>query len=189
MPDPAWPAIAVLLLGVLCFACFTWGTIFHFVWITGGSAGAWGVSLLSWAAFMLFVWCVVTQPLAQPWPAACCLFVVCLLLWSWTLASTRATPPTLAFTGDEPVLLLDTGPYRWIRHPFYTAYMLFWIGAALAMARGLGWIAVLAIGATYWSAARHEEAKFARSGLASGYRAYLLQAGMFLPRVCKGRQP
>ncbi len=179
--------MAVLLPGGLCFGCFTWGTLFHFVWMKGGSVGAWVVSLLSYAAFMLFVWSVTTQTLAPGWPVACCLFVASLVLWSWTLASTRATPPTLAFTGDDPERLIATGPYRWIRHPFYTAYMLFWIGSALAMAHGLGWPGVLAIGAIYWSAARHEEGKFARSRLAPLYRAYLQSAGMFLPRLCKPR--
>jgi len=143
--------------------------------------GTWAISLLSLSGFGFFLWQVLFRPLASGWIIACVLFAVSLGLWSWTLAATRSTPPTLAFTGDEPRFMLNAGPYRWIRHPFYSAYLIFWAGTAVATQGVLGWTAVLVLGTVYFVAARHEEGKFARSALAARYAAYAARTGMFLP--------
>ncbi len=184
-PYPLLP----LTLGLVCFACFTWATIRHFVWQENGSRGAWVISLLSWVGLGVFVWQVFSRPLSAVWPLACLLFVLSLWLWAWTVSRTRATPPTLAFTDDDPRFLLDGGPYRWIRHPFYSAYLLFWIGTALATQGLLGWPVVAVLGSIYWVAARQEEGKFARSALAARYRAYAAKTGAFLPRLWLPPQP
>lgn len=169
-------------LGAACFTCFTWGTLRHFVGKDKEWGGTWAISILSLCGFGCFLWRVLSRPLSPRWTVACILFAVSVGLWGWALATTWLTPPTLAFTDDEPHLLLSAGPYRWIRHPFYSAYLMFWIGTA-AVTRDLsGWIVVLILGAVYVVAARHEEGKFARSTLADRYATYAARTGMFLPR-------
>lgn len=180
MHDALLP-ILVAALGAACFACFTWGTLRHFVRRHREWSGTSVISLLSLLGFGLFLWQVLLRPLSSTWIVACVLFAVSLGLWSWALATTRTTPPTLAFTGDEPHSMMDGGPYQWVRHPFYTAYLLFWTGTAVATQGVLGWAAVLILGAVYFVAARHEEGKFARSALAGRYAAYTARTGMFLP--------
>jgi len=100
------------------------------------------------------------------------------------LRTTRANPPTLAYTEDTPkAIFFQSGPYRFVRHPFYSAYLLFWLATALADPGLVGALLLLAPVAVYFAAARHEEAKFARSDCAAGYQLYRPQAGMFLPRL------
>jgi len=174
--------LAVATLGIMCFACFTWGTIRHFVWHENGSAGAWVISLLSWIGLGVFIWQILSRPLSGAWVIACFLFTLSAALWTWTILRTRATPPTLAFTNDDPYFLLNAGPYGLVRHPFYSAYMLFWVGTALATQGVAGWVVVLTMGSIYWAAARQEESKFARSAMASCYRDYAAKTGRFFPR-------
>ena len=181
MHDDAGVAIMVALFGSACFACFTWGTLRHFVRRDEEQRGTWVISFLSLGGFGFFVWRVLHGPPSSGWAIGCLLFAASAALWGWALATTRATPPTLAFTGDEPRLVLHAGPYRWVRHPFYSAYLLFWAGTAVAAPGLSGWAAVLVLGAVYVAAARHEEGKFARSALASRYAAYAAGTGMFLP--------
>ena len=173
--------MVVASFGTACFACFTWGTLRHFARRDKESQGTWVISLLSLWAFGFFVWRVLHGTLSQGWMVGCVLFAVSAGLWVWTLAETRTTPPTLAFTGDEPRFMLNAGPYRWVRHPFYSAYLLFWTGTAVATPGLSGWVAVLILGAVYVVAARHEEGKFARSAFAGRYAAYAARTGMFLP--------
>ena len=181
MRDDAGLATAVASLGSACFACFAWGTLRHFVRRHEEWQGTWVISLLSLGGFGLFARRVLHGPPSSGWAIGCLLFAASAGLWGWALATTRATPPTLAFTGDEPRLVLNAGPYRWVRHPFYSAYLLFWTGTAVAQPGLSGWAAVLVLGAVYVAAARHEEGKFARSALASRYAAYAARTGMFLP--------
>jgi len=176
-------SLLVATLGLACFACFTWGTIRHFVWQENGSAGAWVISLLSWVGLGVFIWQLFSWPLSEVWIGTCLLFTLSIGLWVWAVTGTRVTPPTLAFTNDDPHFLLSAGPYRWVRHPFYSAYMLFWTGTALATQGLLGWAVVSTMGLIYWAAARQEEGKFARSPLASRYRDYAATTGGFFPRL------
>lgn len=110
------------------------------------------------------------------------LYVASLMLFWWSIASTRAAHRlTFAFAKDAPNFLVMTGPYRFIRHPFYTSYLLFWLSGALVT--GAWWLAVLLgiMAILYWTAARAEERKFASSGLSDEYRTYTTRTGMFLP--------
>ena len=117
------------------------------------------------------------------WP---CLAGICLLVMSQALlrAAVRATVDSklsLAFSGDVPTSLNRSGPYRFIRHPFYTSYSLTWLAAAVASAHPVAFIAMGVMVAFYLTAARSEERKFLSSSLADSYRHYRRSTGMFLP--------
>ncbi|MCW0181487.1 MAG: isoprenylcysteine carboxylmethyltransferase family protein [Zavarzinia sp.] len=102
-------------------------------------------------------------------------------LYGWAIMTTRRQRLSLAFSGDEPDFLVAEGPYRLIRHPFYTAYLLYWIGGTIAARQPLLLIAVAVMAAGFTWAALREEAKFASSRLAPAYDAYRRRTGMFLP--------
>lgn len=95
-----------------------------------------------------------------------------LALFGWACTANRDRPLTVAFSADVPVHLVTTGPYRFFRHPFYTAYCLTWLAGFVATH---SWFA-LALAAVmlvqYMQAARVEEAKFAASPMAARYREY-----------------
>jgi protein-S-isoprenylcysteine O-methyltransferase Ste14 len=104
-------------------------------------------------------------------------------LFLWAAWTNRTRKLALAFSGAAPEHVQTAGPYRLVRHPFYTSYLLAFLGGAVAA--GTPWIlpAVLAGAVTYWRAARGEEQAFARSDLAGAYRRYAARVGMFVPRL------
>ena len=120
--------------------------------------------------------------MAAAWPIAVLLFVLALVIFGWAVRATRRTPPTLAFSDDQPSFLLHDGPYHYVRHPFYLAYLTFWVGTAAATPGAVGWVTPLVMLVVYWIAAGFEERKFARSSLAGAYASYKAKVGMFLPR-------
>jgi protein-S-isoprenylcysteine O-methyltransferase Ste14 len=175
--------IIMFTAGLICFAGFSWGVKGHFRSTGQMPPGMRLISLLSLAGFILFTARLAVQPLSTGADAALLLFAASLALFGWTIKATRQTPPTLAFATDQPDFLLKHGPYRFVRHPFYLSYMLFWIGTACATSALLGWATPLVMLALYQHAASREEQKFAASGLSSAYAAYRRSAGMFLPRL------
>lgn len=110
-----------------------------------------------------------------------------LALFFWA-ASASKRQLTLAYSGDIPVMVLETGPYRWVRHPFYVSYLMTY-SAGVMVSRNLLLLVVVAVmGAIYVHAARTEEAKFAQSPLADAYASYRQRVGMFLPLVTLHRR-
>ena len=55
------------------------------------------------------------------------LFIVSLLLFTWCLITTRNKLLRLAYSDTSSDSLIISGPYRYLRHPFYTAYILYWL--------------------------------------------------------------
>lgn len=77
---------------------------------------------------------------------------------------------------------MRTGPYRYIRHPFYTSYILFWLGCAVATLHPLMILFLLAVSAMNVTAAFREERSFETSPLAGEYVNYRKTAGMLWPK-------
>ncbi len=78
--------------------------------------------------------------------------------------------------------LIITGPYRWVRHPMYTAGIAFWMGMSLFAAK---WFLLLFVGAAFvflmLRTPREEANLQARFG--DAYDAYRLRTGRYLPKV------
>jgi protein-S-isoprenylcysteine O-methyltransferase Ste14 len=176
-------ALTLLVAGLTCFAAFAWGVRSHFRPTGRTPPGTVLISVLTVSGFLWFAWRLLSGGLAFVWPLALALFVLSIALFAWTVSATRKTPPTMAFDTDEPSFLLNHGPYRFVRHPFYAAYLLFWTGTALATPRLLPWAAPLVMLLVYSNAARREEGKFASSSLAQAYQNYRAKTGMFFPRL------
>jgi protein-S-isoprenylcysteine O-methyltransferase Ste14 len=171
--------LLVILAGFVCFAAFSWGVKGHFRSTGAMPTGMKVTSALSLAGFLWFGARLATGPSSAAWPAVIALFAASLLLCA---AASRKTPPTLAFDTDQPSFLLNHGPYRYVRHPFYLAYLIFWTATAAATPGLLPWFAPAVMFILYTHAATREERKFAGSELAAAYASYRARAGMFLPR-------
>ncbi|MEB0114103.1 isoprenylcysteine carboxylmethyltransferase family protein [Variovorax sp. RTB1] len=65
-------------------------------------------------------------------------------LGAWSLAANRIGNFNIRPIPRQGGLLICSGPYRWIRHPMYSAVMLVGLGCALA-ARGNAFILALAL--------------------------------------------
>jgi protein-S-isoprenylcysteine O-methyltransferase Ste14 len=86
--------------------------------------------------------------------------------------------------------LVSDGPYRYVRHPVYTAMMAIALGTTLVFRSYLllGVAAFTAVTHLWWAAAEERVLSSPR-GLGEVYRTYASHTGRFLPRVGRARQP
>jgi protein-S-isoprenylcysteine O-methyltransferase Ste14 len=102
-------------------------------------------------------------------------------LFRAAMAASRQAGLRHAFTDEPPQGLLKAGPYRTIRHPFYTAYLAFWIGWTIAVWTPWALINLAILVVIYVLAARMEEEKFAGTPMAAEYAEHKRRTGMFWP--------
>jgi protein-S-isoprenylcysteine O-methyltransferase Ste14 len=175
-------------LSVVAFGSFGWAVRGHFetgARIPDGMRLLSLFSLLSYAAYLgilcwwgceMAVWTVLGEVG----------FVFSIILFWWTVVTTRGRRLHLAYTNTDPNFLCTSGPYALVRHPFYLSYILFWIGTGL-VARGWQWMSALTLTLWYVRIARGEEIRFQSSPLSTTYRAYQARTGMMLPRLGPSR--
>lgn len=104
-------------------------------------------------------------------------------LFFYTSSSLRKIQLSPIFSLDKPTKLILDGPYRYIRHPFYTSYILAFCAAAIYTDRILAWSIVFVVYGLYLRASEQEECKFFDSTLKDEYLAYMQRVGRFLPRL------
>jgi protein-S-isoprenylcysteine O-methyltransferase Ste14 len=169
----------------ICFASFGWAMLRHFERAGKPQPGMiLTVSVVPVFAGVNLV-SLLLRPLAHPWIAFVSYAAGAALFWL-TVAATRGRKLAACFQGHVPATFLHTGPYRFIRHPFYTAYTIVWASGFVAT----GWwpLAIIAVfmGSLYACAAHKEELGFLRSSLGEEYRVYMRRTGRFLPRGGRG---
>src|SRR5258708_7252727 len=87
--------------------------------------------------------------------------------------------PRISLRADHE--LIDTGPYRTIRHPIYTGMLLAFAGTAVALGEVRGLIAFGIVLTAFYFKARKEESYLTQEfGLRFAERVQ--HTGMFLPR-------
>jgi protein-S-isoprenylcysteine O-methyltransferase Ste14 len=172
----------VFVADLTCFASFGWAMWRHFR--PAGpprlAMALTGLCVPAFAAVNLAA--ILTRPLAQP-VAALLLYASSLALFWFAVAATRGRDLAACFQQKVGAIVVRTGPYRSIRHPFYTAYILTWAGGFAAT----GWWLPAAIAGVmagvYTCAARQEERGFLRSTLREEYRRLMRDTGRFWPRL------
>ncbi len=116
------------------------------------------------------------------------LLAVFMWLFWWTVSATRGQRLTLAFSKDQPEFIYTTGPYGFLRHPFYTSYIIFWVAVAIGSGTWLFALLPLVMCILYWRAIKFEEAKFAASSLSSEYASYRRHTGRRLSGLLSRQQ-
>lgn len=180
--------LLVLAVGVACFLAFSWGMFRHFRSVGPMPVGMRLIGGGSFAAIIVFTWSVLAVPLSRVWPAAPILSAAALALFGWAVATTRNTEFAVAFTQAQPPVLVTGGPFRYVRHPFYTSYLLFWLATGFATASGICWIGPAILLGCYIIAARGEERLISRGCFGAEYASYVSRTGILLPRLIKKRQ-
>lgn len=174
--------LPVLLAINVTFAAFVAGVWFCFKKVHEDTLRFYAIKIVTVCAIASANYSLIRN---DPWmpvtSIALSLLGLSLFMWSWfESAKSRLT---LAFSNDAPMFLINEGPYRYIRHPFYSSYILGYLSMIFATPHPLQIALALAAGGLYLEAARHEERKFARSPLRGPYKAYARSAGMFFPRL------
>jgi protein-S-isoprenylcysteine O-methyltransferase Ste14 len=105
-----------------------------------------------------------------------------LAVFHWAAFSIRGRVFSYAGSDDVPEFVHTSGPYAYVRNPFYASYLLTEMSTVVIWPSlwGAGFI-VLATLYFQWLA-RFEEAKFARSAVAEDYARYKARTGRLLPR-------
>ena len=106
---------------------------------------------------------------------------VSVLLFSWVFRSLGTNLTDTVVTRAEHTLV-TTGPYRWVRHPFYSAALLFVVAASLVSASSYLAVAGGLAGVLLAIRTRTEEAKLIER-FGDEYLAYRQRTGKFLPRL------
>ena len=167
---------------VLCLGSFAWGMGRFFVHQETLPAGLKITSIVGLISASANTAAIMTS---QPTIAQClmggALYSLAILLFWWAVAANLQRPLAACFTGICPTHLTMTGPYGWVRHPFYCSYLL----AGLAGFAGTGNLWLLPISALmaaiYFVAAVREEKQFSSGPLADEYERYRNRTGMFFP--------
>jgi protein-S-isoprenylcysteine O-methyltransferase Ste14 len=108
-----------------------------------------------------------------------------LVIWTWRTHRVRLS--LWHMENDAPASIVTSGPYAFIRHPFYTSFLLGMLGALLH-APHVGLLATLVYaGIALTITAAREERRLSASAFGAEYVAYMKRTGRFLPRRHSGR--
>lgn len=173
----------VLAAGVLLFIAFWAAVKLHFeaeVW----SRATVLVSAVSAGGLAIFIYELASsvKP-ARALETGLALFAVSAGLFAWALTASRHQTFNSVFATTEARPVVRSGPFRYIRHPFYTSYIVYWLGVAIAAWHPLSPLALAVLVPAYIIAARGEERNFDTSPHAQDYAEYRRSAGLFWPRL------
>ena len=173
--------ISAVSIGVI--AQYAWSLKAHFTSASmpDGARLISGAVALTGLLYMLAIW-HFSQPLAAH-AAGLALQLASIALFWWAIAASKKARLRYAFDREAPSSLVQDGPYAYIRHPFYTSYILFWAGWALATWTFWAVLPLAFLVAVYVRAARDEERNFSSTDFAAEYEAYRKRAGLFWPKL------
>ncbi len=126
-------------------------------------------------------WAAVPLPAGARWAGAG-LGVAALVLFTWVHRSLGANYSWRLRVRAQHTLITD-GPYRWVRHPMYSAFYLLHIAVALLSANAF--IALTWLGGLTFVLIRRvrEEEAMLIDAFGAEYVRYIERTGRFLPRV------
>ena len=99
----------------------------------------------------------------------------------WSLTAKRPGNFNIRPTPRTDGKLVAHGPYRWIRHPMYTAVSLFGMACAMAQASALAWLLWLALSLVLLAKALLEERWM--TALHPDYGQYQAHTRRFIPFI------
>lgn len=172
-------AVTLMLLATL--GAYVWSARSHFR-SDRLEAGAQLIAVMVFVSAAVIAWLIWTREQNLTVQALGLLLqLVAFGVFWWAIAATRKARLLAAFTASDPQSLVTIGPYRHVRHPFYTSYILFWFASALATSVWWALVLPVVMFVIYWRAAAGEEARFADTAMASDYAAFKRGRRRFFP--------
>jgi protein-S-isoprenylcysteine O-methyltransferase Ste14 len=176
--------IALLICAVANYFSFFWSTIRVFRGHPDFKALPFRLLQLNtialWIAGPFLIW---NSQVHQGFPIIIMIQLLCLISFWKTSGIARENQFTAVYSKDTPVRLVRSGPYRYVRHPFYVIYMTCYISIAFVEFSLPYSLLTLSIISLYVHAAHTEEKKFEASGLSDEHKLYRSQTGMFFPKL------
>jgi protein-S-isoprenylcysteine O-methyltransferase Ste14 len=132
-------------------------------------------------------WSALPLPTAVRWAGvAIGLATLPVLYWVFSSIGRNISETVLTKTDHQ---LVTHGPYRWVRHPLYTAATIVFLALGLVAANAfiLGMAVLLFAAVAMFVVPREEERLVNKFGEA--YLEYRRRAGPFLPRLVPAAQP
>jgi len=171
----------VLGAAVFCLAGFGWGMARHFRRSGPPTGTMLAVALCALVSAGLNIFGLSERTIPHPAIAVSIYAAGAVLFW-WAVSVSRGK---LAACGQGCVSceLLAAGPYRFVRHPFYTAYNLVWWAGFIATGWWLLGLSAVAMAAIYERCAREEERGFLSGPLREQYRRYAFRTGRYFPKL------
>jgi protein-S-isoprenylcysteine O-methyltransferase Ste14 len=129
-------------------------------------------------------WATIPLPVWVRWVGVA-IAAVCPILLHWTLATLGANNLTDTVAVRAEATLVTSGPYRWVRHPYYVVAALLMGSVTVLTANwliGLSSLFVLALLAL--RTPKEEQMLIDRFG--EPYRDYMTRTGRFCPRIGRG---
>jgi protein-S-isoprenylcysteine O-methyltransferase Ste14 len=162
------------------FLLFATAGVWHFG--GNGKSGTGVVSIASLLGFIAIMYSIWTRDNNNPWPIlGIVLQSASVFLFGWCIGTSGKRSLSLAFGENSSKKLLTEGPYSVVRHPFYTSYIIFWIGG-VAVAYSVFTIAsALMMIVIYFYASRGEDKVLAKV-FANEFPKWHKNTGTFFPK-------
>lgn len=105
-------------------------------------------------------------------------------LFVWSIRHSRDHQLSLALDTDmQSSQIIRTGPWKYMRHPFYASYLIFWLACALGAQHVVSTIVFLCLTAIYVYSALKEEGALSTGPLRKDYREYQRDVGFLFPKL------
>lgn len=110
------------------------------------------------------------------------MYAVAMALFLSAIEAARLAPMTRTFVYEPRCdRILNTGPYRVIRHPIYVSYAIAWLAAPVATHSLVLFATAILMIVCYFASAAEEERRLATGPLAGEYRKHLESTRRFVP--------
>ncbi len=180
--------IIAILFALAAYGSAIWGGVFFFnTDDKGAQKGKVVISVTHLTSTLYAIYAITfkldTRPLVILLALLFYAFAV-LLFWSAVKAN-KSDQGSLPFIfSSKPVShLVRSGVYKYIRHPFYTAYILSWIAPVVCTTSSTMTVFSCVMIIIYTLRAFAEEKAFMNSKLSDEYACYRAESGMLLPRI------
>lgn len=175
--------VLVTLIAASVIGAYSWSVKAHFrsEAMPLGARVIATVVTMSALSMLALTWLVPQPAVAQALGAS--VMLASAALFAWAIRASRRADLRFIYDREHPSSIIEEGPYRLVRHPFYVSYVLFWLGWAVATWSIVSAVPVIALTWLYVRAARLEEMSFAMSPMAGSYAGYQQRVGFFVPRL------
>lgn len=175
--------LIICLFGWVIIGCHTWSLKYHFDMQVVPNGVRLISTLVILSAIVLSYLCFRFEQPMMPQIIGLVFLIFSFVLFWMTIRESSKAKLLAAFDEKLPHGLLKSGPYKYVRHPFYTSYLIQWIGWAIATWSIWSIVPVTFMTVTYWVAAHGEENKFSKTEMADEYETYKANTGRFFPKL------